>query len=68
MNGAVSAEPKELLDQLAEGGRLVTIVRKGWQGHAFLFEKASGVVSGRPVFDTGAEFLPGFEPKPEFVF
>jgi protein-L-isoaspartate(D-aspartate) O-methyltransferase len=68
LNGGVSREPKVLLDQLAEGGRLVTILRKGWQGHAYLFTKASGVVSGRAVFDAGAEFLPGFEAKPEFVF
>jgi protein-L-isoaspartate(D-aspartate) O-methyltransferase len=68
VNGGVSREPKELLDQLAEGGRLVTILRKGWHGHAYLFTKASGVVSGRAVFDAGAEFLPGFEAKPEFVF
>jgi protein-L-isoaspartate(D-aspartate) O-methyltransferase len=68
VNGGVSGEPKALLDQLAEGGRLVAILRKGWHGHAFLFTKASGVVSGRAVFDAGAEFLPGFEAKPEFVF
>ena len=68
VNGGVSSEPKQLLDQLAEGGRLVAILRKGWHGHAYLFTKASGVVSGRAVFDAGAEFLPGFEPKPEFVF
>ena len=68
VNGGVSSEPKQLLDQLAEGGRLVAILRGGWQGHAYLFTKASGVVSGRAVFDAGAEFLPGFEPKPEFVF
>jgi protein-L-isoaspartate(D-aspartate) O-methyltransferase len=68
VGGAVASEPKELLDQLAEGGRLIAIVRKGWQGHTRLYTKASGVVSGRPVFDAGADFLPGFEPKPEFVF
>ena len=68
VNGGVSSEPKQLLDQLAEGGRLVAILRRGWQGHAYLFTKASGAVSGRAVFDAGAEFLPGFEPKPEFVF
>lgn len=68
VNGGVSSEPKQLLDQLAEGGRLVAIIRRGWHGHAYLFTKASGVVSGRAVFDAGAEFLPGFEPKPEFVF
>jgi len=68
MNGAVSEEPKELLSQLSEGGRLVTIVRKGWLGHATLFTKAAGAISGRAIFDAGAEYLPGFEPKPQFVF
>jgi len=68
VNGGVSSEPEQLLDQLAEGGCLVAILRKGWHGHAFLFTKASGAVSGRAVFDASAEFLPGFEPKPEFIF
>lgn len=68
LNGSVSREPRVLLDQLAEGGRLVTVLRKGWQGHVYLFTKASGVVSGRAVSDAGAEFLPGFEAQPEFVF
>jgi len=68
VNGGVSSEPKELLDQLAEGGRLVTIIRKGWLGHGYLFTKSAGAVSGRAIFDAGAEFLPGFEAKPQFVF
>lgn len=68
VNGGVSSEPKELLGQLAEGGRLVTIIRKGWLGHAYLFTKSSGTVSGRPIFDAGAEILPGFEAKQGFVF
>ncbi len=68
VNGGVSKEPRELLEQLAEGGRLVAIVGKGWLGHAYLFTKNSGVISGRAVFDAGAEILPGFEAKPQFVF
>ncbi len=68
VNGGVSKEPKELLDQLAEGGRLVAIIGKGWLGHAYLFTKNSGAISGRAVFDAGAEILPGFEAKPLFVF
>lgn len=68
VNGAVSQEPKELLDQLAEGGRLVAITGKGWHGHAYLYTKSSGVISGRAIFDAGADILPGFEAKPQFVF
>jgi protein-L-isoaspartate(D-aspartate) O-methyltransferase len=68
LNGSVAEEPKELFDQLAEGGRLVTIIRRGWQGQAVLFTKSSGAVSGRPIFDAAAEYLPGFEKHPNFVF
>ncbi len=68
LNGSVAEEPKELFGQLAEGGRLVAIVRRGWLGNAYLFTKSSGAVSGRPIFDAGAEYLPGFEQHPHFVF
>lgn len=68
VNGGVSKEPKLLLDRLAEGGRLVAIIRKGWLGHVYLFTKSEGVVAGRPIFDAGAETLPGFEAEPQFVF
>jgi len=68
VNGAVAEEPKRLLEQLGEGGRLVAIVREGWFGRAWLYEKSGGVVSGRPVFDASADYLPGFEPNPQFTF
>ena len=68
VNGSVAEEPKELFDQLGEGGRLAVIIRSGWLGHAYLFTKSSGTVSGRPIFDAGAEYLPGFEKRPHFVF
>jgi protein-L-isoaspartate(D-aspartate) O-methyltransferase len=68
VNGGVGEEPKALLDQLADGGRLVTIVCKGRLGHGFLFTKSGGTVSGRAIFDAGAQILPGFEAKPQFVF
>ncbi len=68
LNGGVADEPKELYGQLAEGGRLVAIIRRGWLGHAYLFSKSSGAVSGRAIFDAAAEYLPGFEQKPSFVF
>ena len=68
VNGAVAEEPKALLNQLADGGRLVTLVRKGWLGHGYVYTKSSGAVAGRAIFDAGAEILPGFEAKPQFVF
>ena len=68
VNGAASQEPEQLLGQLAVGGRLAVIVRKGWFGHAYLFTRSAGGVSGRPIFDAGAEILPGFEAVPQFAF
>ncbi|MFT4080274.1 protein-L-isoaspartate O-methyltransferase family protein [Rhodomicrobium sp.] len=68
VNGAVAEEPKALFDQLADGGRLVAIVRRGWLGRAWLYEKSGDVVSGRPLFDASADYLPGFEPQPQFTF
>jgi protein-L-isoaspartate(D-aspartate) O-methyltransferase len=68
VNGGVAEQPTELLLQLAEGGRLVTIIRHGWLGQAWLFSKMSGSVSGRIIFDATAEYLPGFEHNPQFSF
>ncbi len=68
VNGAAAEEPRELFAQLAEGGRLAVILRRGWYGHAFLFSKSAGAVSGRAIFDAGADYLPGFEPVSQFVF
>ncbi|WP_445678593.1 protein-L-isoaspartate O-methyltransferase family protein [Radicibacter daui] len=66
--GAVSEVPQSLLGQLAEGGRLVTVVRKGLVGHAVLFERVGKNVSRRELFDAGTPIVPGFEAKPAFVF
>lgn len=68
INGGIQEEPKMLFEQLAEGGRLVAVVRKGWLGHACLFSKSTGAVSAKAIFDAGAEVLPGFEAVPHFVF
>ena len=68
LNGSVAEEPKKLFSRLAEGGRLAVIIRRGWLGHAYLFTKSSGTVSGRAIFDAAAEYLPGFEKQPHFVF
>jgi protein-L-isoaspartate(D-aspartate) O-methyltransferase len=68
VNGGVAEEPKALLEQLADGGRLVAIMRKRRPGHGFLFTKSEGTISGRPIFDGDAAILPGFEAKPQFVF
>jgi protein-L-isoaspartate(D-aspartate) O-methyltransferase len=62
--------PQAILDQLADGGRLATVVTgpSGALGAAQLFVKEGGIASARPLFDAGAPALPGFAPPPRFTF
>ena len=62
--------PQAILDQLAEGGRLATVVAgtPGAMGVAQLFVKEGGVASGCPLFDAGTPPLPGFALPPRFTF
>ena len=69
VNGAVAEAPSALLEQLADGGRLVTVVRgEDGVGVARLFRRISGAVSSRALFETLPAVLPGFEAKPVFRF
>lgn len=70
MNGAVAGEPRTLLGQLAEGGRLVAVVRKtsAGIGRATLFTRGGDVFSRRDAFDAATPLLPGFIPEESFVF
>lgn len=69
IGGAVEMMPAALLDQLAEGGRLVAVVTDGQPvGTARLYQKIGGAVSSRPLFDAGSRLLPGFAKPQRFVF
>lgn len=69
VNGAVPEVPRALLDQLAEGGRLVTVVSDpGPPGRAVLYLKRGGVASHRVLFDANLKPAPGFEREEGFVF
>lgn len=69
IEGAVAAIPDALAAQLAEGGRLVAVVKEGGGvGRATLMTHVQGVLSRRPLFDAAAPLLPGFAPAPSFVF
>ncbi len=68
MNGGIETEPRALLAQLNEGGRLVTIRRKGAEARAQLYVKENGHVGAWPEFDAHAPVLPGFREQVGFVF
>jgi len=67
--GAVSEIPAAISAQLAEGGRLVAILKNGiGLGKAVLVTRVHGMLNQRQLFDVNAPFLPGFEEKPRFRF
>ena len=71
IEGAVQHVPAAILGQLAEGGRLGTVIAgasAGRLGVAQLIVKEGGVASGRPLFDAGTPALPGFATPPRFTF
>jgi protein-L-isoaspartate(D-aspartate) O-methyltransferase len=70
ITGAVESVPPSVLDQLAEGGRLVAVVRPAGTGigTATLYVKAGKVASPRPLFDAATPALAEFAPKPHFSF
>lgn len=68
LEASVPEVPAALFDQLAEGGRLVAVLRDGPMGVATLFTKVGGVIGRRPLFDATPPALPGFERAPAFVF
>lgn len=68
IDGAVSEIPAPLKRQLADGGRLVAVVRSGPVGRATLVERIGDAYGSRTDFDLVTPFLPEFAPQPKFVF
>jgi len=69
IDGAVAAVPETISSQLAEGGRLVGVVKPGaGMGRATVMTRAEGMLSHRPVFDAATPYLPGMQSAPSFVF
>lgn len=61
LDGAVERVPQALLDQLAEGGRMVGIVVSGGLGKAMLWRRIGGLVDGTVMFEAQAPMLPGLQ-------
>lgn len=68
LNGTVESRPERLLSQLADGGRLVAVIRENGRGQAHLMLKVGDAMSDRVAFDAQVPILPGFEKTPGFVF
>jgi protein-L-isoaspartate(D-aspartate) O-methyltransferase len=68
VNGAIETRPETLLAQLAEGGRLVAILKTDTHRRANLFLREHGKVGTRADFDADAPILAGFRQKAGFVF
>jgi protein-L-isoaspartate(D-aspartate) O-methyltransferase len=73
LTGSVAEVPDEIAGQLAEGGRLVAIIRSpgavsGMTGRATMITRTGGALAHRVMFDAAVPLLPGFRPKPAFVF
>lgn len=67
--GAVADVPSEIDAQLAEGGRVLAVVKSASGiGRATLWARTGGVMARRVLFDAAAPLLPGFFPKPAFAF
>lgn len=70
INGAVGELPVALVEQLAEGGRMVYVRASTTQGggKAVLVTRDNGVVSQSEIFDANIPALPEFAAAPKFTF
>ena len=69
IDGGVAEVPEAISRQLADGGRLITVVKdSGNIGRATLVERFGDVISGRVLFDAAVPVLPVFQKAPGFVF
>jgi len=67
--GAIAEPPEALLGQLAEGGRMVAVLRAGeGPGRATLWQRRGGIVGARALFDAYTPHLLGFAPATGFAF
>jgi protein-L-isoaspartate(D-aspartate) O-methyltransferase len=68
IDGAIETLPEALVEQLADGGRLVGVRREGPVGRAFLLEKFGDATGERVLFDARTPVLRDFAAEKGFVF
>lgn len=67
VEGSVEFVPRQWIEQLAEGGRLVVVEGLGKSAQAKVYFKSRGVVGVTPHFNCAAPVLPGFNTVKEFA-
>ncbi len=68
INGSVDIRPEALLQQLAEGGRLVCVKGRGRSARATLYVRSGDAFGERNLFDAAAPLLAPFVQEPGFTF
>ncbi len=70
IEGAVAEVPGQILDQLSEHGRLVTVIRDNHAspGKAMLFQRSKNGFSKQYLFDAQTPLLPEFKKMTAFQF
>lgn len=69
VSGAVDEIPPAISDQLAEDGRLATVLKAGSvMGHAVLMQRVGDVIASRVLFDAATPLLPEFRRDAGFQF
>lgn len=68
INGAVETEPRSLMEQLAERGRLACVAGRGRSATAMLHVRSGDAFGRLALFDAAAPLLAAFRRKPGFVF
>jgi protein-L-isoaspartate(D-aspartate) O-methyltransferase len=69
IEGEVPEVPRSILEQLAEGGRLATVLRdRPPARHAILTRRVGESFTTTPAFDCATVALPAFQPKAQFTF
>lgn len=68
VNGRVELRPQALLEQLADGGRLVCVMGRDRAAKATLFVRSGDAFGARPLFDAALPALDAFAAEAGFAF
>lgn len=68
LNGAADFVPDAWIAQLADGGRLAVIIRRGAAGSARIYTKSGETIAFRTAFDAAPPIAPGLVKPPTFSF